>query len=189
MDTLRFGLHAPWDPITPLPTRTLSRDFAQVELEGARKLHPGVWIFTDGSLHEGGCGAAAIFDDAGGPFGTVTLRTTLGALQSSTDVELAGIRLALDMLTSRTDWQCAFIVTDSQAALAQIGRTRWHRARASVATMQHQVRTLCDAGRRVEFWWAQVTQASKGMNVQTRRPNLQRVHHAPTQRLIGSVGQ
>ena len=89
-----------------------------MELAEARRLHPGVWIFTDGSLHAGGCGAAVIFDDAGGPFGMVTLRATLGPLQSSTDAELAGIRIALDTLASRTDWQRAFIVTDSQAAIA-----------------------------------------------------------------------
>ena len=140
--------------MTPLPTHILSRESAQVELDEARRLHPGVWIFTDGSLHAGGCGAAAIFDDAGGPFGMVTLRATLGPLQSSTDAELAGIRIALDTLALRTDWQRAFIVTDSQAAIAQIGSTRWHRARVSVATVQHQARALCDAGRRVEFWWA-----------------------------------
>ena len=45
-------------------------------------------------------------------------------------------------------------MTDSQAAIAQISCTRWHRARASVATVQHQARALCDTRRRVEFWWA-----------------------------------
>ena len=124
-----------------------------MELEEARRLHPGVWIFTDGSIREGGCGAVAVFDDAGGPFGLVTLRVTLGPLQSSTDAELTGIGLALGKLASRTDWHRAYIVTDSQVAIAQIGGSRWHRARSSIAAVQHQARTLCDAGRRVEFWW------------------------------------
>ena len=51
------------------------------------------------------------------------------------------------------DWYRAFIVTDSQAAIAQICRISWHRARSSVATVQHRARALCMSGRRVEFWW------------------------------------
>ena len=79
---------------------------------------------------------------------------TLGPLQSSTDAELAGIRSALVRLASREDWHSAFIVTDSQAALAQIGGTRRHGSRSSVAEVQHQARALCGSRRRVEFWWA-----------------------------------
>ena len=154
LDTLCFGVHAPWDPVNPLCTRLLSRDSAKSDLEEARRHCPGTWIFTDGSIHERGCGAAAIFDDANGPFGIGTHLETLGPLQSSTDAELAGIRLALDQLTLRTDWERAFIVTDSQAAVAQIGGTRWHRSRSSVVAVQQKARALCRSGRQVEFWWA-----------------------------------
>ena len=62
-------------------------------------------------------GAAAIFEDLHGPFGQARLLITLGPLQSSTNAELAGIRLALNHLASQTDWHQVYIVSDSQAAL------------------------------------------------------------------------
>ena len=117
LDRLQLGPAAPWDPISPLPVRFLARETAREELISAHHTHPGVWIYTDGSVQPGACGAAALFEDPHGPFGRACLSITLGPLQSSTDAELAGIRLALDHLASRTDWHQAYIVSDSQAAL------------------------------------------------------------------------
>ena len=117
LDRLQLGTAAPWDPVSPLPVRFLDRETAREELISARRCQTGVWIYTDGSVQLGACGAAAIFEDPHGPFGQARLSITLGPLQSSTDAELAGIRLALDHLSSRTDWHQVYIVSDSQAAL------------------------------------------------------------------------
>ena len=80
----------------------------------------GVWIYTDGSILEGECGAAAFIDDAKSPCGEARIMAKLGPLHSTTDTELLGIRLALDHLSSRTDWTHTFIVSNSQAALSQL---------------------------------------------------------------------
>ena len=57
---------------------------------------------------------------------------TLGPFQSSTDTEPVGLRLALDHLATQTDWYQAYIVSDSQAALLQLGGISWRRIRASI---------------------------------------------------------
>ena len=79
-----------------------------------------MWVFTNGSVHDGLGGAAAIFADDHGPFGATSLRFPLGPFQSSTDVELASIRGALLHLLRSQAWSCAIIVTESQAALRMI---------------------------------------------------------------------
>ena len=112
------------------------------------------WIFTDGSILEGERGAAAFFDDGGGPFGEVRLMAKLGPLHSITDAELLGIRLALDHLSSRADWTRAFITSDSQAALGQLRQARWGRSRATVMGVYRLVRTLQARGHDIRFLWA-----------------------------------
>ena len=154
LDPLQFGVAAPWDPMDPLPVRFLQRETAQAELISVQRRQPRVWVYTDGSIQRGGGGAAAIFEDVHGPFGRAHLPITLGPLQSSTDAELAGIRLALDHLASRTDWHQAYIVSDSQAALLQLCGVSWRRTRASIWEVFRRALTLRQAGRHLELWWA-----------------------------------
>ena len=132
----------------------LDRETAREALISARHRQPGVWIYTDGSVQPGACGAAALFEDPHGPFGQARLSITLGPLQSSTDAELAGIRLALDHLTLRTDWLQAYIVSDSQAALLQLSSVGGRQTRASIWEVQRRALALCQAGHHVELWWA-----------------------------------
>ena len=68
----------------------VSHDTASQELTEAHNRNPNIWIFTDGSIKDGGCGAVALFEDARGPFGTTTLTHTLEAIQSSEDAEILG---------------------------------------------------------------------------------------------------
>ena len=85
---------------------------------------------------------------------TTTTTTHTHTLQSSTDAELAGIRLALDHLASRTDWHQAYIVSDSQAALLQLCNISWRRTRASIWEVFRRALTLRQAGHHLELWWA-----------------------------------
>ena len=78
----------------------------------------------------------------------------LGPLHSTTDTELLGIRLALDHLSSRTDWTHTFIVSDSQAALGQLRQARWRTSRSAVIEVYRQVRTLQGRGHAIHFLWA-----------------------------------
>ena len=114
VDPLHFREHSPWDPTPEVSIRFLQRETAQEEIRSLQTTSAdGVWIYTDGSILEGECGAAAFIDDDRGPFGEVRLMAKLGPLHSTTDTELLGIRLALDHLSSRTDWTHTFIVSDS----------------------------------------------------------------------------
>ena len=154
LDRLCFGSSAPWATVAPLPLHILPRASAHTELVEARRRRHGVWLFTDGSVQPTGCGAAVVFEDPGGPFGTTCLPITLGPLQSSTDAELAGIGVALEHLASRTDWSQAFIVSDSQAALLQLCGMPRHRMRASIRVVYQRALDLRHSGFHVEFWWA-----------------------------------
>ena len=154
LDRLCFGLSPPWAPIDPFPLRFLPRDSAHADLAKAHSRRQGVWVYTDGSVQPTGCGAAVVFEDHGGPFGTTCLPITLGPLQSSTDAELAGIGAALGHLASRSDWSQAFIVSDSQAALLQLCGMQWRRMRASIRVVYQRALDLCRAGFHIEFWWA-----------------------------------
>ena len=113
LDHLHFGAAAPWDLVDPLPIRFLDWETAWEELTATRRRQTRVWVYTDGSIQPGACGATAIFKDLHGPFGQTRLSITLGPLQSSTDAEMAGIKLVLDHLASRMDWHQAYIVSDS----------------------------------------------------------------------------
>ena len=155
LDPLCSHAHAPWDPRPELPIRFLPRETASAEIRSLQTTAPdAVWIFTDGSILEGERGAAAFFDDGGGPFGEVRLLAKLGPLHSITDAELLGIRLALDHLSSRTDWTRAFITSDSQAALGQLRHARWGNSRATVMLVYRLVRTLQARGHVIRFLWA-----------------------------------
>ena len=153
LDPVMIGTHAPWDAAPPLTIRFPSRESVVDELATAQARDSGVWIYTDGSLLQGGCGAAAFVDDAGGPFGVATLTTKLGPLHSITDAELAGIRLALDHLATRTDWTEAHIVSDSQAALRQVLGARWRPTRLTILEIYQESRALLCAGPQITFWW------------------------------------
>ena len=144
LDRLYVRAAAPWDHVDPLPVRFLDRETAREELHAARQT--GVWVYTDGSVQPNACGAAAIFEDRHGPFGQTRLAITLGPLQSSTDAEMAGIRLALDHLATRTDWHQAYIVSDSQAALLQLGGISWRQTRASIWDIHCRAWALRRAG-------------------------------------------
>ena len=154
LDRLHIRAAAPWDIVDPLPVRFLARETAREELLAARRRQPGVWVYTDGSVQPNAGGAAAIFEDLHGPFGQTRLSMTLGPFQSSTDAEMAGLRLALDHLATRTDWHQAYIVSDSQAALLQLGGISWRRTRASIWDVHCRASALRRAGHRVELWWA-----------------------------------
>ena len=155
VDPLHFREHSPWDPTPEVSIRFLQRETAQEEIRSLQTTSAaGVWIYTDGSILEGECGAAAFIDDDRGPFGEVRLMAKLGPLHSTTDTELLGIRLALDHLSSRTDWTHTFIVSDSQAALSQLRQARWRRSRSTVIEVYRQVRTLQGRGHAIHFLWA-----------------------------------
>ena len=132
----------------------LDRETAREELIAAYRRQPGVWVYTDGSVQPDACGAAAVFADLHGPFGQTRLSRTLGPFQSSTDAEMAGLKLALDHLATRTDWHQAYIVSDSQAALLQLGRISWRRPRASIWEVHRRALALRRAGHQVALWWA-----------------------------------
>ena len=154
LDRFQLGTSAPWDPVAPLPVRFLDRETAREELISARRCQPGVWIYTDGSVQPGACGATAIFEDPHGPFGQARLSLTLGPLQSSTDAELAGIRLALDHLASQIGWHHVYIVSDSQVALLQVRNVGWRQTRTSIWEVHRRALALHQAGHHVELWWA-----------------------------------
>ena len=119
MDPLCFCEHALWDPALALQIRFLLRETALAEIGSLQTTaSDGVWIYMNGSILERERGAAAFFDDAQGPFGEVQLMAKLGPLHSITDAELLSMRLALDHLSSQTDWTQAFITSNSQAALS-----------------------------------------------------------------------
>ena len=61
------------------------------EVSLAQISQESIWVFMDGSMQDAYSGAAAIFEDPHSPFGRTSLRFPLGAFQSSTDAELAGI--------------------------------------------------------------------------------------------------
>lgn len=154
LDRIHHEIFPPWMEGQPVSIRFLMRETAEEELRVAQFQRVGVWIYTDGSVQEGRGGAAAIFEDAGGPFGEVELSRVSGPLQSSTDAELTAIGLALSHLMSRTDWSQAFIVSDSQAALLQLHGVKWNRAKGSTLQVYRQIQALRESGQRVEFWWA-----------------------------------
>ena len=155
LDQLCFREHAPWDPAPALPIRFLPRETALAEIGSLQTTaSDGVWIYTDGSILEGERGAAAFFDDARGPFGEVQLMAKLGPLHSITDAELLGMRLALEHLSSRTDWTRAFITSDSQAALGQLRQARWGRSRLTIMAVYRLVRSLQARGHDIRFLWA-----------------------------------
>ena len=104
-----------------------------------------VWIYTVGSVQLGACGAAAIFEDPHGLLARPAFNHTW-PLQSSTNAEIAGIRLALDHLSSQTDWRQVYIVSDSQAALLQLSSVDGRPTRASIWEVQRQALALCQAG-------------------------------------------
>ena len=102
MDPLQFGVATPWDLVDPLPIRFLEQETAWTELISTQRHQIVVWVYTNGFARPGACGTAAIFEDLHGPFGCACLSIILGPLQSSTDAELAGIRLVLNDLASQT---------------------------------------------------------------------------------------
>ena len=112
-DRLQFRAATSWDLVDPIPIRFFDQETAREELITARRCQTGVWVYTDGSVQPGACGAATIFENLNGPFGETHLLIILGPLQSSTNAEMAGLQLALDHLASRTDWHQVYIVSDS----------------------------------------------------------------------------
>ena len=154
LDTLQFWVRPPWSPAPRVQARFLERDSAHQTITQAQSSHDGTWIFTDGSVQDEFSGAAAVFDDAHGPFGTTSLQFPLGPMQSSTDAELAGIRGALSHLSGSRAWGQATIVTDSQAAIQMLMGTDWRRARTSVLSIQQSIQALTARGHQVRLWWA-----------------------------------
>ena len=77
-----------------------------------------------------------------------------GPLHSITDAELLGICLALDHLSSQTDWTRALITSDSQTALGQLCQARWGRSRVTVMVVYRLVQTLEARGHEIRFFWA-----------------------------------
>ena len=155
LDPLCFHEHTPWDPAPALQIRFLLRETALVEIGSLQTTaSDGVWIYTDGSILEGERGAAAFFDDARGPFGEVQLMAKLGPLHSITDAEHLGMHLALEHLSSRTDWTRAFITSDSQAALGQLRQAHWGRSRLTIMAVYRLVRSLQARGHNIRFLWA-----------------------------------
>ena len=154
LDTLQFWVRPPWSPAPRVQARFLERDSAHRTLTQAQSSQVGTWIFTDGSVQDEFSGAAAVFDDAHGPFGTTSLQFPLGPMQTSTDAELAGIRGALSHLSGSRAWDQATIVTDSQAAIQMLMGTDWRRARTSVLSIQQLIQALTARGHQVRLWWA-----------------------------------
>ena len=131
LDYLHFRVHLPWVMLPPplsilfLVPQHLNHSPRPIV---ATSTHKHLLMDLSKTV---GCGATPIFDDAAGSFGTVNLTQPLGPLQSSTDVEVAGILLALRHLSSHTDWTHASIVCDSQAALHQFRGISWHHSLSS----------------------------------------------------------
>ena len=67
---------------------------------------------------------------------------------------MAGLKVALDHLASRTDWHQAYIVSDSQAALLYLGQISWRWTRASIWEVHRRALALRRAGHHVTLWWA-----------------------------------
>ena len=149
LDTFQFWVRPPWIQAPRVQARFLECDSAHHTLTQAQSSQDGIWIFTDGSVQDEFSGAAAIFDDAHGPFGTTSLQFPLGPMQLSTDAKLASIRGALSHLAGSRAWSHATIIMESQAAIQMLMGTDWRRACTSVLSIQQLIQTLMARGQQV----------------------------------------
>ena len=73
LNTLQFWVPTPLESGASGSAYFLERDSVHRTLTQAQSSQVGTWIFTDGSVQDECSGAATVFDDAHGPFGTTSL--------------------------------------------------------------------------------------------------------------------
>ena len=109
-----------------------------------------LWIFTDGSVCDRACGAAAVLFDGTASDGE-TSSVYFQGFHSSTQAELVALRLGCAMADRRPALVRVTFVCDSQSALKGV-RRHLHYLELALAARDDLAR-LHDRGADVRLWW------------------------------------
>ena len=138
-----------WDP---LPSILEDRDASIDRIRSGRleASDDDLWIFTDGSVCERACGAAAVLFDGSASDGQTSSAHFQG-FHSSTQAELVALRLGCAMADRRSALVRVTFVCDSQSALKGV-RRRLHYLELAL-TARDALARLHDRGADVRLWW------------------------------------
>ena len=78
----------------------------------------------------------------------------LGSFQSSTEVEIAGLVLALRKLFTLVSWSKSILVSESQAAIQALSCLNRKSSRASILRFYSLWAYLQGQGNQIELWWS-----------------------------------
>ena len=154
---LRVERHCFWyvdpvdDPWTP-PISILSSEAAVERIRNERRdcTPDTLWIFTDGSVDDIGCGAAAVCFQGSEHVARFFSERFVGK-HSSTQTELVALALGCRRARELGSFSCTTIVSDSQAALMAVGRTQGASSLAVIARQELRALELCTGTLRI--WW------------------------------------
>ena len=138
-----------WDP---LPSILEDRDVAidRIRTGCLEASDDDLWIFTDGSVCDRACGAAAILFDGTASDGQ-TSSVSFQGFHSSTQAELVALRLGCAMADQHPTLVRVTFVCDSQSALKGVQR-HLHYLELALAARDDLAR-LHDRGADVRLWW------------------------------------
>ena len=137
-----------WEPEPSLLTRedALSR----LHIERTSSPPDSLWVFTDGSVSDTSCGAAALFLHGRERHGH-TFAVHFSGQHSSTHAEMVALRLACSQTSEFTHTKCVTFVSDSMPALQ--GICRRNGASDLAVTTRTALINLHNHVNSIRLWW------------------------------------
>ena len=137
-----------WHP--PVSILTADASVERVRRERREGSSETLWIFTDGSVDNMYCGAAAVSFQGTDPHYESFSERFIGQ-HSSTQAELVALDLGCRRAQELGGATCITIVSDSQAALMAIGQSQGGSQLA--VTARHAIQALEHFTEELHIWW------------------------------------